>query len=173
MWSRASSTGSSVFLPCLQPQDEKSLPTWRSSLVAIVPDGFLLFLLACASWCLQSISQYTINDPCVSNKHLRIYTIIYDDDNPTEVAPLVYAEDLSRNGTYWNGSLIGKGNGGFLLSDGDTLRLSSHTLLRFEHGAVEEEGAFDLTQETEMMVCGARSPSYHTESFRRLSAKVM
>lgn len=99
------------------------------------------------------ISQYTIHDPCVSNKHLRIYTIIYDDENPTEVAPLVYAEDLSRNGTYWNGSLIGKGNGGFLLSNDDTLRLSSSTLLRFEHGVIDDKPGFELTQESEMKVC--------------------
>ena len=60
-----------------------------------------------------------------------MYTIVYDTDALDDVPPLTYAEDLSRNGTYWNGVLIGKGNGGFLLSDGDVLRLSSKTTLTF------------------------------------------
>ena len=96
----------------------------------------------------------------MSNKHLRIYTIIYDDENPSEVGPLVYAEDLSRNGTYWNRSLIGKGNGGFLLSNDDTLRLSSSTLLRFERCAPEEKDPFDLTQENEMKVLETQLPFF-------------
>jgi hypothetical protein len=59
---------------------------------------------------------------------------------------------LSRNGTYWNRALIGKGNGGFLLSQGDSLRLSSSTLLRFERSNVEDKYSFDLVQENEMKV---------------------
>ncbi|KIW97292.1 uncharacterized protein Z519_02684 [Cladophialophora bantiana CBS 173.52] len=96
-------------------------------------------------------SQYVLDDPYISKRHLRIYTVVYENDEPCEIDTLVYAEDLSQNGTYWNGSLIGKGNGGFLLSDKDVLRLSGQTLLIFtavpEH-AINE--AFDYTQETEM-----------------------
>jgi hypothetical protein len=124
----------------------------------IALDGNTLHPPASASCFLHLDSQYTICDPYISNKHLRIYTILYDGDDPSDVAPLVYAEDLSRNGTYWNGSLIGKGNGGFLLSEGDTLRLSSLTLLRFESVAIADEECFDLTQENEMEVCTVPSP---------------
>ncbi|OCT50699.1 protein-serine/threonine kinase [Cladophialophora carrionii] len=101
-------------------------------------------------YCLQA-SQYVLNDPYISKRHLRIYTVVYEDDEPSEVEDLVYAEDLSLNGTYWNGSFIGKGNGGFLLSDGDTLRLSRRTYLVFTampSGRTPE--TFDYIQETEM-----------------------
>lgn len=65
----------------------------------------------------------------------------------------MYAEDLSRNGTYWNGSLIGKGNGGVLLSDGDTLRVSSRIYYHFRQSTRQDaERQFDLTQECEMKV---------------------
>jgi len=98
-------------------------------------------------------SQYVLDDPIISNKHLRIYSVVYDSDKPNDVTPLVYAEDLSRNGTFWNGSLIGKGNGGFLLSDNDTLRLSTTTLfvcrMIVRRG---EDKLFDLTQEQELKV---------------------
>jgi FHA domain len=94
-----------------------------------------------------------IDEPVVSNKHIRIYTVVYEKDKPTEISPLVYAEDLSRNGTFWNGSLIGKGNGGFLLSEGDTLRVSTKTYFTFQSCA-EDVGKeiFDLVQEKEMKV---------------------
>ena len=72
-----------------------------------------------------------LNDPYTSKRHLRIYTVVYENDEPGEVDTLVYAEDLSQNGTYWNGSFIGKGNGGFLLSDQDILRLSRRTYIVF------------------------------------------
>lgn len=71
-----------------------------------------------------------IDDPLISNKHLRIYTIIFDQDN-LEVAPLVYAQDLSLNGVYWNGYKIGKGNGGYLLNDGDVLQVTHEISFQF------------------------------------------
>lgn len=93
-----------------------------------------------------------MSDPFISNKHLRIYTIIFDKDSPEEVAPLVYAQDLSRNGTLWNGSSMAKGAGAFLLSDGDVLRLSPSFYLVF-YAAVHDEGrSFDELQLAEMKV---------------------
>jgi pSer/pThr/pTyr-binding forkhead associated (FHA) protein len=105
------------------------------------------------NWCmLTESSQHVLDDPVISNKHLRVYSV-YNGEKLNDVAPLVYAEDLSRNGTFWNGSLIGKGNGGFLLSDKDTLRVSARILFVFRtiipH---EEDDLFDLTQEREMKV---------------------
>jgi len=101
---------------------------------------------------LTESSQHVLDDPVISNKHLRVYSV-YNGEKLNDVAPLVYAEDLSRNGTFWNGSLIGKGNGGFLLSDKDTLRVSAKILFVyhsvFPHG---EDDLFDLTQEHEMKV---------------------
>ncbi|OAL22538.1 hypothetical protein AYO22_07096 [Fonsecaea multimorphosa] len=99
--------------------------------------------------------QYVLNDPYVSKRHVRIYTVVYENDEPCEIATLVYAEDLSQNGTFWNGSLIGKGNGGFLLSDTDVLRLSRRTYLIFAATVGGTTGeAFDHTQELEMAKFG-------------------
>ena len=71
-------------------------------------------------------SQWHIDDSTISGRHLKIYSINYEDDNG-DIDPLVYATDLSRNGTTWNGTLIGRGQS-VLLSDCDTLALGS----RFE-----------------------------------------
>lgn len=97
--------------------------------------------------------QYIIEEPYISKRHVRIYTVVYEDDDLGGVETLVFAEDLSQNGTYWNGSAIGKGTGGYLLSDGDVLRLSRRTSLTF-HIATNSSANlnFDLTQEREMAV---------------------
>ncbi|EXJ83861.1 CAMK protein kinase [Capronia coronata CBS 617.96] len=96
-------------------------------------------------------SQYVLNDPRVSKRHVSIYTVVYEKDEPNGVDTLVYAEDLSQNGTYLNGDFIGKGNGGFLLSDGNILRLSRWTSLIF-HVVNKNESmdTFDVIQEKEM-----------------------
>lgn len=94
-----------------------------------------------------------IDNPHVSARHLRIYTITYDNDDPNDVDTLVYAEDLSRNGTFWHGALIGKGRGGFLLSEDDLLKLSGDVRLRFKlRQPRKEHSHFDDTQENEMKV---------------------
>lgn len=79
--------------------------------------------------------------------------MVYDNDNPEEVDVLVYAEDLSSNGTYWNGSLIGRGNGGFLLSQDDKLQLAPNVFLDFQaSNNLTNVEHFDSTQEVEMVV---------------------
>lgn len=101
-------------------------------------------------------SQLVINDPRISAKHLRVYSVVYDSNDVTEVDMLVYAEDLSRNGTYWNASLIGRGNGGFLLSPDDVLKLSSAVSLTFKSmtpASSTSASFFDPLQEQEMEVC--------------------
>ncbi|GIK00317.1 hypothetical protein Aspvir_004339 [Aspergillus viridinutans] len=100
----------------------------------------------------QKRCQYVVNDPFISNRHLRIYTIIFDQDNPDEVAPLVYAQDISLNGTSWNNYPMGKGNGSFLLSDGDILKLSPSVHLLYRRDGHREEDHFDVLQRVEMRV---------------------
>lgn len=103
--------------------------------------------------CLTKGSQLVLDDPCISAKHLRVYSVVYDASDATEIDTLVYAEDLSRNGTYWNGSLIGRGNGGFLLSPDDVLRLSATVSLTFKcRNATPSTSHFDEVQEMEMEV---------------------
>lgn len=102
---------------------------------------------------LRYASQWVLADPYLSTKHLRIYSVVYENEDEHELEYLVYCEDLSRHGTYWNGSLIGRGNGGFLLSNGDKLRLSRQTTFCFVvPDASTQSNHFDLTQESEMAV---------------------
>ena len=75
-----------------------------------------------------------LDDLTISNRHIRIYSVIYDET--TE--PLVYAENLSRNGCSWlqkrdskyQKYSIGQGNA-FLLSDGDKITLCDWTTFIF------------------------------------------
>jgi pSer/pThr/pTyr-binding forkhead associated (FHA) protein len=98
-------------------------------------------------------SSYIINDPAISKKHLRIYSVVYEQDNESDVETLVFADDLSSNGTYWNGSLIGKGSGGVLLSEGDRLKLAPNVYLYFHTpGEAADVQHFDIEQENEMKV---------------------
>jgi hypothetical protein len=80
----------------------------------------------------------------VSNAHIRIHTIIYDFDSLEDVGPLVYVQDLSRNGTLWNGILIERGGGGVLLSNGDILTLSPDSYMQFR--CSNETTTTDLTK---------------------------
>lgn len=98
------------------------------------------------------VSQYVIEDPVISNKHLRIYTIIFDHENPEEIAPLVYAQDISSNGTLWNNNWIEKSNSSVLLSDGDILTLSGRFHILFQCATTTAE-PFDRMQYMEMKVC--------------------
>lgn len=97
-------------------------------------------------------SQYHITNPFVSNKHVRIYTILFDQDNLEEIPPLVYAQDLSMNGTFWNEYRMGKGKGGFLLSDGDILRIAVGIHIQFKSSDPDNENKFTQLQQLEMKV---------------------
>lgn len=102
---------------------------------------------------LISYSSHAVGDRHVSNKHLRIYNIVFEEDSDDEVLPLVYAEDVSRHGTFLNGSLIPRGFGGVLLADGDELRLSPSLRYRFRQLAKNStKPPFDDTQKREMEV---------------------
>lgn len=60
------------------------------------------------------------------------------------------------NGTMWNEYQMGKGSGSFLLSHGDTLRLTPDIYYLFRSNErIMDERAFDMLQTVEMKV------SYH------------
>ncbi|KAJ5176749.1 uncharacterized protein N7482_002626 [Penicillium canariense] len=94
--------------------------------------------------------QFQIQNPFVSNKHVRIYTILFDQDNPQDIPPLVYAQDLSLNGTLWNNYPMGKMNGSFLLSDGDVLGVAVGIHVRFQSSEITQENGFSYLQQLEM-----------------------
>ena len=83
-------------------------------------------------------SQIVLPDPCISNIHLLIDSVIWESpDEPRRV--FVYAEDLSTNGSYWLSQSeakflhhrIEKGRA-VLLSDGDMVKLCNGVVLTFE-----------------------------------------
>lgn len=82
----------------------------------------------------EFLSQIVLRSMTISNRHLRIYSVIYDQT----IEPFVYAENLSRNGSRWlfkklaNWKSYPMGNSAsFLLSNGDRLQLCDGTLLTF------------------------------------------
>ena len=93
----------------------------------------------------------------MSNKHLKIYSIVYDKSSDVEIKPLVYAEDISSNGSYWNGSLIGEGQGAVLLSDFDELRISPRISLVFRSYIRNDADETDPIQQAEKNVCSTAS----------------
>ncbi|PLB34098.1 FHA domain-containing serine/threonine-protein kinase [Aspergillus candidus] len=94
-------------------------------------------------------SQIVIKSPVVSNTHIEIYTIIYDREHPEEVAPLVYARNLSMNGTRWNGFSMGYNRDSFLLSDGDVLMLPSGVHIRYRYDGDNIPTGFRTLQRVE------------------------
>ncbi|KAL9028287.1 MAG: hypothetical protein Q9196_003324 [Gyalolechia fulgens] len=80
-------------------------------------------------------SHIVLEDPTISNVHLRIYSIRYDPG----IEPFVYAENLSTNGVQWLSEdhktlgpfPIPKGEA-ILLSNGDKLLLSNRTVFVFQ-----------------------------------------
>lgn len=68
------------------------------------------------------------------------------------MAPLVYAEDLSRNGTLLNGHLMGFGNGGFLLRQGDMLSITRDISIRFNSVIEVSDTCFSDLQKNEIQV---------------------
>ncbi|PGH01973.1 CAMK protein kinase [Blastomyces parvus] len=89
-------------------------------------------------------------DMAISNKHLRIYTIIFDKGNPGEVGPLVYAKNLARFGSIWNSLEIMKDDPAVLLSDKDELKLSPLTVLSFHSMGLVHRVPFSEAQRKEM-----------------------
>ncbi|KAJ9643076.1 hypothetical protein H2199_004599 [Coniosporium tulheliwenetii] len=90
----------------------------------------------------EKTSYWHWPDPTISNRHLRIHCIVYEEDSTADVPPLVYAEDLSSNGTYLRragdvteqdgqpyGMLMGARSGAVLLGHEDQLRMTPSLVL--------------------------------------------
>lgn len=102
-------------------------------------------------------------DPTISNKHLRIHCILYDESGTGGVPPLIYATDVSSNGTlltktnaaYANsqagqGVLMTRKHGAFLLDDGDELRISETVTLIYHDMEPKQSSPLTPTQEGEV-----------------------
>ncbi|RAL02120.1 serine/threonine protein kinase [Aspergillus ibericus CBS 121593] len=98
--------------------------------------------------------QYVVNHAEVSKCHVFIYSVIFDQEDPGHIPPLVYAEDCSSNGTFWN-SYPMSGRGGFLLGHGDVLELAIGHFLRFTYPEHVEEHV-DPVRAQEMKMIASR-----------------
>ncbi|KAJ5495188.1 hypothetical protein N7539_000304 [Penicillium diatomitis] len=95
-------------------------------------------------------SQIHVASPFVSSRHVRIYTVVYDAGDLENVPPLVYAEDLSTNGTYWNSHVMRKGYASSLLCDGDTLEIAGHSQIQFKSAFASKGSQLTPLQQVEM-----------------------
>ncbi|KAF2659058.1 Pkinase-domain-containing protein, partial [Lophiostoma macrostomum CBS 122681] len=89
----------------------------------------------------SSLCRHTWPDPVISNKHVRIHCILYEQNPVADIPPFVYATDVSSNGTYLRksnaecsssqgrGIRMGRKNGSFLLDEADELRISDSVTL--------------------------------------------
>lgn len=101
--------------------------------------------------------------PDISHRQLRIYCVLYEEDDVSGIAPLVYAKDLSRNGTHMKtaanheftaiGTYMGRRNTALLLSHGDTLTLNHNLSLVFRQPQSRIREVFSKVQIEELKVC--------------------
>ncbi|PYH93175.1 kinase-like protein [Aspergillus ellipticus CBS 707.79] len=136
----------------------------------------------------QNKCRYVLDEEYISRKHLHIYTVMVDPDNPEETPPLVYAEDVSKLGTSWNGySMMGKG--GYLLCDGDVLELPKDIFLKFRLQKYADEDDLGVITKTDMNILGGKYTlsrrklgaggygqvymAYHKKSGRQLACKII
>ncbi|KAH9872592.1 hypothetical protein J1614_004985 [Plenodomus biglobosus] len=100
------------------------------------------------------------DDLTISRKHLRIHCILYEQDPVAQIAPFVYATDLSANGTYLkksNSACVGSQDQGilmghnncFLLEHGDELCLSDSVTLIYAPKARGKEAILSPIQQQE------------------------
>lgn len=130
-------------------RDDEVFAVFRDEEVFIGRDADNWYLTSLECFCDTNFcSQVVVQDPTVSNKHCRVYTIVYDD----QIEPLIYIEDLSSNGTYWNGSLLGRGNEAALLSNGDRIRISARISYTFQALRTLKSEPVDDIQEAEKRV---------------------
>ena len=109
-------------------------------------------------------SRYHWSDSSISNKHLRIHCVLYEQDPVSGIPPLVYATDVSSNGTVLRTSATGgisapaglpmsKQRRSRLLEHGDVLLLSRSVTLVFHSLVPTAENDFTAVQERETNVC--------------------
>ncbi|EDN06379.1 predicted protein [Histoplasma mississippiense (nom. inval.)] len=114
----------------------------------------------------------------ISGKHLRIYTIIFDNGNPGEVGPLVYAQNLSRYGSVWKSVITKREDAAVLLSDGDMVELSQFTSLTFRAREAPQVVRFKdrYIISNRLLGCGAYGKVYMAVSIKyrkQLACKII
>ncbi|KAF2488710.1 kinase-like protein [Lophium mytilinum] len=108
-------------------------------------------------------------DPSISNRHLRIHCLIWDESEA--IGPLVYATDMSTNGTILTPSYtacqkvpsttsskirLTRKSGAYLLDADDELRISANVSLIYRTRADEEYYILEDVQERETQLFSSR-----------------
>lgn len=83
-------------------------------------------------------AHFQLSSPTCSNIHFRIYAIQFDEGYDM----LVYCQDLSLNGTFHNGNLVGRNNA-VLLTNEDSLQIKNVAVFTFHQA--ESAQPFDST----------------------------
>ena len=96
--------------------------------------------------------------PTISNHHLRVRCVIYEDDNEHDISPLIYLRVLSFNSVelkrpgagHNTGVAVSRGHGDILLSSGDVLKMTPEIYLQFQYyKSNEPHNALDDFQRAE------------------------
>ncbi|KEQ97077.1 hypothetical protein AUEXF2481DRAFT_78672 [Aureobasidium subglaciale EXF-2481] len=113
----------------------------------------------------EQLQQYVDDhDPTISRRHLVLRCVQFDEDAATwNVAPMVYAEDLSMNGTVLvrdcladDGSVVRldhqftKSTGPVLLQDGDSLYFSKSTYVQYKEVNPEKDTKMSFVMSCEV-----------------------
>lgn len=114
------------------------------------------------------LCRYTwCDDLTVSRLHLRIHCILYEQDPISNIAPFVYATDLSANGTYLkkrdsehvacqDDEILMGHNNTFLLGHGDELNISDTITLIYLSKSPVQSVDMTSTQEMEIQTFSSR-----------------
>ena len=94
---KSASVNSGGIIPTEKIQDVTSAPIVRSLSVVIGPNGKFKHFAMNDELTFQS--HWSFTDPFMSQRHLRVYTMITK-NNRAASETLVYAQDLSRNGVH-------------------------------------------------------------------------
>jgi FHA domain len=141
-------------------------------------------------------SRVSIPSTSVSARHLKVHSILYEDEDGRQLPPLVYVQDTSSNGTlikkYGEQEVrrLVRSDEPVLLNDGDLLLLGEHTICLFhilpndgkgpqlnETQAIEARTFDDIYKITDQVLGfgsqGSVFVAVHFRTRRQLACKVL
>ncbi|ORY09890.1 kinase-like domain-containing protein [Clohesyomyces aquaticus] len=116
----------------------------------------------------SALCQHYWSDRSISNRHVRIHCVLYEQDPVAGIPPLVYAADVSTNGTYLKksnvecassqgrGIRMGRKSGSFLLDEGDELRISDSVTLIYHSLVPVQDTILNPVQQREQKLFASR-----------------
>ncbi|KAF2404434.1 kinase-like protein [Trichodelitschia bisporula] len=134
-------------------------------------------------------------DRTLSNKHLRVHCILFEEDPESTIPPLVYVQDLSTNGTFLSkaGNVaetrLSRKQGSVLLEQNDELRISPYLMLCFQYASSEKSSQLSADHKLQAQLFrdryvitnqqlgaggqGSVFAAYHVKTNRQLACKIV